>query len=63
MLLEILKYNVYDCKIKMEENDLEIEKKIISKTNLSKYRGRIIKIENLNNEYSIIREKLIDEAE
>lgn len=63
ILLEILKYNVYDCKIKMEEKDLEIERKIISKTNLSKYRGRIIRIENLNNEYSIVREKLIDEAE
>ena len=63
ILLEILKYNVYDCKIKTEENDLEIERKIISKTNLSKYRGRIIRIENLNNEYSIVREKLIDEAE
>ena len=63
ILLEILKYNVYDCKIKTEENDLEIERKIISKTNLSKYRGRIIRIENLNNEYSIVRETLIDEAE
>lgn len=63
ILLEILKYNVYDCKIKMEEKDLEIERKIISKTNLSKYRGRIIRIENLNNEYSIVRETLIDEAE
>ena len=54
---------MYDCKIKTEENDLEIERKIISKTNLSKYRGRIIRIENLNNEYSIVRETLIDEAE
>lgn len=63
ILLEILKYNVYDCKIRTEENDLEIERKIISKKNLSNYRGRIVRIENLNNEYSIVREKLIDETE
>lgn len=64
IILEMLKYNVYDCKIKTEESDdLEIERKIISKTNLSKYKGRIVKIENLNNEYSIIRDRIIDEAE
>ena len=64
IILEMLKYNAYDCKIKTEESDdLEIERKIISKTNLSKYKGRIVKIENLNNEYSIIRDRIIDEAE
>lgn len=56
ILLELKKYNVYDCKIKTEESDtFEIEKKIISKLDLTKFKGRIIRIENLNNEYGIVR--------
>ena len=61
IILEMLKYNVYDCKIKTEESDdLEIERKIISKTNLSKYKGRIVKIEN---EYYVAAEPPVRRGE
>lgn len=64
ILLELMKYNVYDCKLKTEENaELDIEKKIISKLDLAKFKGRIIRIENLNNEYSIVRAENIIEKD
>lgn len=54
--LELMKYNVYDCTLKIEESDnFELERKIISKSDLTKFKGRIVRIENLNNEYSIVR--------
>lgn len=64
ILLELMKYNVYDCKLKTEENDkVEIERKIISKIDLTRYKGRIIRIENLNNEYSLVRTESFVETE
>lgn len=51
IMLEILKYKTYSC-IVIDDNKIEIVKKVISKKNLRLFQGESIYIKGLNNDYS-----------
>ena len=52
ILLELLKYRFYSCKLKNSDG-VEIDKTIICQQTLSAQRGKKIRIRSLNNEYSV----------
>lgn len=51
ILLEVIRYTTYSCALKKEDSASKNNKMVISKANLSLYRGRIIHVNNINNEY------------
>ena len=57
LLLEIMGYSQYDCVLKKENSDIEIERKVISKVDLNSRLGEIVKVNDLNNEISLIVER------
>ena len=51
ILLDVMRYTTYSCVLKKEDSASENNKMVISKVNLSLHRGRIIRVNNINNEY------------
>lgn len=51
ILLDAMRYTTYSCVMKKEDGVSKHHKMVISKENLSLYKGRIIHVNNINNEY------------
>ncbi len=51
IFLDGMKYTTYSCILKKEDCASQNHKMVISKANLSLHRGRIIHVNNINNEY------------
>lgn len=56
ILLEIMGYSQYDCVLKKENSDIEIERMVISKVDLNSQHGSIVRLNHLNNDISLIVE-------
>lgn len=55
ILLEIMGYNIYDCVFYQECNeDIKVERVVISRNKCTSLKNRIVKLCELNNEYCFI---------
>ena len=56
VLLEIMGYSQYDCVLKKEDLAIETERMVISKVYLNSQQRKIVRVNNLNNDISLIVE-------
>ena len=54
IVLEIMGYSQYECILKKEDVEAELSRIVISKDRLNTWKGRLVKINHLNNEISMI---------
>ena len=52
IIMEMMNYKQYDCKL-MNDDDVEIDRKVISKNELTMKKGNWISVRQINNEYYI----------
>lgn len=50
--MELMKYKQYDCRLVNEDN-IEISRRVISKNALTMKKGNLISVRQINNEYYI----------
>ena len=57
IVLEMMGYSQYECRLKKEDVETEISKVVFSKEHLNTRRGKLIKINHLNNEIGLTVQK------
>ena len=54
IVLEIMGYSQYECLLKKEDVETEISRIVLTKVRLNTWRGRLVKVNHLNNEIGLI---------